>query len=85
VNAIYLFLDAHPYLADPAVIRTIKNIAQKAEVVPRMLMFLSHQIEIPRNSAGLPPVSGLRFRIQSASRRFSGKRRFATARQREAR
>jgi len=52
-NAIYLFLDAHPYLADPAVIRTIKNIAQKAEVVPRMLMFLSHQIEIPKELSRL--------------------------------
>ncbi len=52
-NAIYLFLDAHPYLSDPGVIRTIKNIAQKAEVVPRMLMFLSHQVEVPKELSRL--------------------------------
>jgi len=46
-NAIYVFVDAHPFFENPLVVRTIKNIAQKAEIVPRMLVFLSHQIELP--------------------------------------
>ena len=52
-NAIYLFLDAHPFLEDPAVIRMIKNIALKVEVVPRMLAFLSHAIEVPKELGNL--------------------------------
>ncbi|MSQ72732.1 MAG: AAA family ATPase [Betaproteobacteria bacterium] len=52
-NAIYLFFDAHPFLEDPMVVRTIKNIAQKAEVVPRMLVFMSHQIQVPKELSRL--------------------------------
>jgi SpoVK/Ycf46/Vps4 family AAA+-type ATPase len=59
INAIYLFLDAHPYIDDPMAIRIIKNISQKAEVVPRMLVFLSHAITLPaelsRHSANFQP------------------------------
>ena len=58
-NAIYVFVDAHPYLVDPMVVRSIKNIALKAETVPRMLAFLSHEIEMPpelsRLSTGFKP------------------------------
>ncbi len=52
-NAIYVFVDAHPFLENPVVVRTIKDIAQKAEVVPRMLVFLSHQITLPPELARL--------------------------------
>ena len=52
-NAIYVLVDAHPFLENPVVVRTIKNIAQKAEVVPRMLVFLSHQITLPPELARL--------------------------------
>jgi hypothetical protein len=52
-NAIYVFLDAHPFFENPMVVRIIKNIAQKAEVVPRLLVFLSHQIELPAELAHL--------------------------------
>jgi SpoVK/Ycf46/Vps4 family AAA+-type ATPase len=46
-NAIYVFLDAHPFFENPMVVRSIKNIAQKTEAVPRMLVFLSHQVTLP--------------------------------------
>jgi SpoVK/Ycf46/Vps4 family AAA+-type ATPase len=52
-NAIYVFLDAHPFFENPMVVRIIKNIAQKAEVVPRLLVFLSHQIDLPEELAHL--------------------------------
>ena len=54
VNAVYLFLDAHPFIDDPVAVRIIKNISSKAEVVPRMLVFLSHAIKLP---AELVPLS----------------------------
>ncbi len=46
-DAIYVFLDAHPFLDDPLVVRIIKNISQKAEMVRRMLVFLSHKLVLP--------------------------------------
>lgn len=46
-NAIYLFLDAHSFFEEPVVIRTIKNIAQKAEYSHRMLVFLSAKLTVP--------------------------------------
>ena len=46
-NGVFLFLDAHPFLEDPFVIRTIKNIAQKYEAVARMQVFLSAKISLP--------------------------------------
>jgi SpoVK/Ycf46/Vps4 family AAA+-type ATPase len=52
-NAVYVFVDAHPFIENEVVVRTIKDIAQKAEVVPRLLVFLSHQIKLPADLARL--------------------------------
>jgi len=46
-NGVFLFLDAHPFLEDPMVVRTIKNIAQKYAAVARMQVFLSAKIDLP--------------------------------------
>ncbi|MBI2961513.1 MAG: AAA family ATPase [Betaproteobacteria bacterium] len=78
-NAVYLFLDAHPFLSDPAVIRTIKNIALKVEVVPRMLAFLSHEIEVPKElgslaasfKPSLPDANRIQEILQEEARRYS--------------
>ena len=52
-NAIYVFLDAHPFFENPMVVRIIRDIAQKVKAVPRMLVFLSHQIELPAELSDL--------------------------------
>ena len=46
-NGVFLFLDAHAFMEDPLVIRTIKNIAQKYQAVARMQVFLSARISLP--------------------------------------
>ncbi len=46
-NGVFLFVDAHPFMEDPFVIRTIKNIALKFEVLARMLVFASPKITFP--------------------------------------
>ncbi len=67
-NAIYLFLDAHSFFADPLVIRTVKDIAQKTESSHRMLVFLSAKLEVPeditRITARFKPSLPDRARIQ---------------------
>jgi len=47
VNALYVLIDAHPFFDDPMVVRLAKNIALKADVVPRVLVFLSPEMELP--------------------------------------
>jgi SpoVK/Ycf46/Vps4 family AAA+-type ATPase len=44
---IFVLLDYHPYLNDPVHIRLIKEIALKHKQIPRTLVFLSHEIEVP--------------------------------------
>lgn len=46
-EAIYLLVDAHPFLQDPVVVRMMKNIALKADVVRRQLILLSPSLEVP--------------------------------------
>jgi SpoVK/Ycf46/Vps4 family AAA+-type ATPase len=77
-NAIYVFVDAHPFLDDPMVVRTVKNIAQKAEVVPRMLVFLSHQITLPPELSrltasfkpSLPDAAGIQAILNEEASRY---------------
>lgn len=91
-NAIYLFIDAHPYLPDPMVIRSIKNIALRAEAVPRMLAFLSHQVEMPpelsRLSANfkpsLPDSAGVMEILRDEARRYQSATGSKAAANREA-
>ena len=45
---IYVLLDFHPYLTDPIVVRSIKDIAQGYDKHPCTLVFLSHEIQIPQ-------------------------------------
>jgi ATP-dependent 26S proteasome regulatory subunit len=45
-NAIYLFLDAHRFLAEPVVLRQIRDIAA-SERTQRLLAFCSPRIEVP--------------------------------------
>lgn len=79
-NAIYVFVDAHPFLEDPMVVRTIKNIAQKAEAVPRMLVFLSHKITLPPElsrltasfTPSLPDAAGIQAILNEEATRYRG-------------
>lgn len=78
INAIYLFLDAHPYIDDPVAVRIIKNVAQKAEVVPRMLVFVSHAISLPAELAhfaanfqpSLPDTNAIRTILNEEASRY---------------
>jgi hypothetical protein len=45
---IYVLLDFHPFLDDPVHIRLIKDICIHYRDVPRQLILISHQIELPR-------------------------------------
>jgi hypothetical protein len=45
---IYVLLDFHPYLSDPVNVRMIKDIAQGYDKVPRTLVLLSHEINLPQ-------------------------------------
>lgn len=45
---VYVLLDFHPFLADPVNVRLIKDIAQGYAKTPRTLVFLSHEIPLPR-------------------------------------
>lgn len=46
--AIYLLIDFHPYLADPVHQRLIKDIVQHFTRVKKTLVFISHQLELPK-------------------------------------
>jgi len=46
-NGIYTLLDAHPYLADPGVVRVIREIAQEYARCARTLVFVSPRIDLP--------------------------------------
>ncbi|NKB34941.1 MAG: AAA family ATPase [Pseudomonadales bacterium] len=44
---IYILLDFHPYMDDPFVIRSIKEIAQDYTINGHHIVFVSHELEIP--------------------------------------
>ena len=44
---IYVLLDFHPFLGDPVHIRLIKDICIHYRDVPRQLILISHQVELP--------------------------------------
>jgi AAA+ superfamily predicted ATPase len=46
-NGVYLMRDAHPFIADPMVVRLIKDIALSYDRVAKTLVFFSPQIELP--------------------------------------
>lgn len=75
---IYLFLDFHPYLQDPILVRHIKEIAQSYEERKRTLVFVSHSLEIPpeirhltaRFELHLPDGAALRWLIKEEAQRW---------------
>lgn len=46
-HGIYVLLDFHPYLTDPVNVRMLKDIVQGYAKVPRTVVLLSHEIELP--------------------------------------
>ena len=67
-NGVYVLLDFHPYLQDPVNVRLLKNIAQNYHKTERTLVFVSHQITLPRElerlaarfELSIPDQSGIR-------------------------
>ncbi len=49
---IYVLLDFHPFLDDPVHIRLIKDICIHYRDVPRQLVLISHQVELPNELEG---------------------------------
>lgn len=45
---IYVLLDFHPYLADPVNVRLLKDICIRYRKVPRQLILISHEVELPQ-------------------------------------
>jgi hypothetical protein len=48
----YVLLDFHHYLQDPVIIRLLKDICMRYPDIPRQLVLLSHEVELPRELAG---------------------------------
>ncbi len=61
---IFVLLDYHPYLSDPIHVRLIKEIAQQYKRIPRTLVFLSHEFQIPSELKHLTA----RFRLKMPER-----------------
>ena len=51
--AIYVLLDFHPYLADPVIVRQLKDIAQEYSRCARTLVLVSAELTIPRELESL--------------------------------
>ena len=47
IPAVYLMLDFHPYLDEPRVVRLLREILQKADLLNLTLIFASRSIELP--------------------------------------
>lgn len=45
---IYLMLDFHPYLEDPMHTRLVREIAQEYRSIPKLLVFISPKLEVPK-------------------------------------
>jgi ATPase family associated with various cellular activities (AAA) len=65
---IYVLLDFHPYLSDPLVVRMIKDIAQDYTRVPRTLVLMSHEVQVPQELEHL--TARLRLGLPSRSERM---------------
>ena len=91
-NGVFLFLDAHPFLDDPFVIRTIKDIAQKYEIVARMQVFLSAKINLPDELSSmamsfkpaLPDRNAIKALVQDEINKYVGSSGTRVGGQREA-
>jgi hypothetical protein len=47
-GGLYVLVDFHPFLGDPLHVRLIKDVCLGYERVPRTIVLLSHEIELPR-------------------------------------
>lgn len=45
---IYVLLDFHPFLNDPVNVRLLKDICQDYDRLPRTVVLISHEIQLPR-------------------------------------
>jgi hypothetical protein len=76
---IYVLLDFHPFLDDPVHVRLIKDICIHYRDVPRQLILISHQVELPRELEGfsarvdmaLPGKAERQAIIESVARDYS--------------
>ncbi len=50
---VYVMLDLHPYLTDPVLVRTLKDICLGYERNPRTVVLVSHDVELPEELAHL--------------------------------
>lgn len=73
--SIYLLMDFHPYIEDSRLIRQLKEIAINVPKVPHLLVFISHEINLPDELAShaawfrpsLPTLSQLRDIVHSTA------------------
>ena len=76
---IYVLLDFHPFLHDPVHVRLIKDICIHYPDIPRQLILISHEIELPqelevfsaRVEMALPGDTERRSIIESVAREYS--------------
>jgi SpoVK/Ycf46/Vps4 family AAA+-type ATPase len=76
---IYVLLDFHPFLDDPVHVRLIKDICIHYSNVPRQLVFISHEMELPqeleafsaRVDMALPGDAERKAIIESVAREYS--------------
>lgn len=76
---IYVLLDFHPYLDDPVHVRLVKDICIHYPDVPRQLILISHEIELPQELAGfsarvdmaLPGEAERKTIIEAVARQYS--------------
>ena len=47
VDAIYVLLDFHPYLQDPAIVRHLKELGQTMQFRKSRVVLISHNLEVP--------------------------------------
>ncbi len=89
---IYLLLDFHPYLEDPALVRMIREIAMGYGEAPHTLVFVSPRCELPdelhtlsaRFEPALPGTDALRRMVQEEARRWMSANRGGRVRTDEA-
>jgi SpoVK/Ycf46/Vps4 family AAA+-type ATPase len=78
---IYVLLDFHPFLDDPVHVRLIKDICIHYSNVPRQLVFISHEMELPqeleafsaRVDMALPGDAERKRIIESVAREYSAR------------
>lgn len=76
---VYLFLDFHPYITNPVILRTVREIAQDFSKVPRTIVFVSHKLEVPREierysrhfELPLPDRESMRKMVSSEARQWA--------------